>query len=104
MILDASAPPADASAVGHGEQGYNGRQDNVLRMHRVAEVMSSEIKYYFDDQDINDVLRNMSDIQVRRLPVVNREKRVEAGIATGSGRKTSDSVPLQKRHWMQYGL
>jgi CBS-domain-containing membrane protein len=71
---------------------------------RVAEVMSSEIKYCFDDQDVNDVLRNMSDIQVRRLPVVNREKRVEAGIATGSGRKTSDSVPVQKRHWMQYGL
>jgi CBS domain-containing protein len=42
----------------------------------VRDVMTSDLKYCFDDQDIEDVTRNMGDIQVRRLPVVNREKRL----------------------------
>ena len=42
----------------------------------IREVMSEEVKYCFDDQDAEDVLENMGDIQVRRLPVVDREKRL----------------------------
>lgn len=42
----------------------------------VREVMTSEVKYCFDDEEIDDVARNMGDIQVRRLPVVNRDKRL----------------------------
>ena len=42
----------------------------------IREVMSDEVKYCFDDQDVDDVLENMGDIQVRRLPVVDREKRL----------------------------
>ena len=43
---------------------------------KVREVMTSDIKYCFDDQSIDEVTRNMGDLQVRRLPVVNREKRL----------------------------
>jgi CBS domain-containing protein len=42
----------------------------------VRDVMSSEVRYCFDDDDPDDVLENMSDIQVRRMPVVNRDKRL----------------------------
>ena len=42
----------------------------------VREVMSSEIRYCFDDQDLDDIAANMGHIQVRRLPVVNRDKRL----------------------------
>lgn len=42
----------------------------------VGETMSSEVKYCYDDEDLDDVCENMSDLQVRRLPVVNREKRL----------------------------
>jgi CBS domain-containing protein len=42
----------------------------------IRDVMSSEVKYCFEDDDADDVLENMSDIQVRRLPVVDREKRL----------------------------
>lgn len=42
----------------------------------VGETMSSEIKYCYDDEDLDDVCENMSDLQVRRLPVVNRGKRL----------------------------
>ncbi len=43
---------------------------------RVRDVMTSDVKYCFEDDDIDDVTRNMGDNQVRRLPVVNREKRL----------------------------
>lgn len=49
----------------------------------VSEVMSSEVKYVFDDQDVDEVSRNMAAIQVRRLPVVNRDKRLVGIISLG---------------------
>lgn len=45
--------------------------------------MTEEVKYCFDDQEIEEVTRNMSDIQVRRLPVVNREKRLVGILSLG---------------------
>ncbi len=35
---------------------------------------SSNVKYCFEDEAIEDVARNMGDIQVRRLPVLSRDK------------------------------
>jgi CBS domain-containing protein len=49
-----------------------GRGPDVL----VKEVMTTEVLYTFDDADVVDVLRNMGDVKVRRLPVVNRDKRL----------------------------
>src|ERR1700752_3255937 len=42
----------------------------------VRDVMSPELKYCFEDDDIDHVARNMGDIQLRRLPVMSREKRL----------------------------
>lgn len=42
----------------------------------VGEVMSHEVLYCRDDDDIADVCENMSDLQIRRLPVVNADKRL----------------------------
>ena len=42
----------------------------------VREVMSQEVLYCYDDQDLPAVAKNMAEQQVRRLPVVNREKRL----------------------------
>jgi CBS domain-containing protein len=50
---------------------------------RVGDVMNSEVKYCFDDQEIDEVLRNMGELQVRRLPVLNREKRLVGIISIG---------------------
>ena len=47
----------------------------------VSEAMSSEVRYCFEDEDTDHVARNMGDLQVRRLPVMNREKRL-VGIVT----------------------
>ena len=42
----------------------------------VREVMSGELKYCFEDEELERVAKNMGDIQVRRLPVMNRDKRL----------------------------
>lgn len=49
----------------------------------VREVMSKEVKYCFEDDDTEQVARNMSDQQLRRLPVVSREKRLVGILALG---------------------
>jgi CBS domain-containing protein len=42
----------------------------------ISEIMSREVLYCFEDQALDDVARNMGQVQVRRLPVVNRDKRL----------------------------
>lgn len=42
----------------------------------VRDVMTTDVKYCFDDDDIEDVLENLGEIQLRRLPVVNHDKRL----------------------------
>ena len=45
--------------------------------------MSEHVHYCFDDEDIDDVAQNMGDIRVRRLPVVNRDKRLVGILSLG---------------------
>ena len=47
----------------------------------IHEVMSNDVRYCFEDESIEHVARNMGAIQVRRLPVLNRSKRL-VGIVT----------------------
>ncbi|MCY1265849.1 Hypoxic response protein 1 [compost metagenome] len=42
----------------------------------VSEVMSEEICYCHDDEEIDHVAKNMAQLEKRRLPVVNRDKRL----------------------------
>ena len=56
----------------------------------VRDVMSQEIKYCYEDEKIDHVAHNMSEIQIRRLPVMNRQKELVgiislADIATKRG-------------------
>lgn len=56
--------------------------------------MNAEILYCFDDQQINEVARNMSDVKVRRLPVMNRQKRLVGTLSLGNmARKANGSDP-----------
>lgn len=50
----------------------------------VRQVMSSNIRYCFDDEEVEHVARNMADIQMRRLPVLNREKRLVGVVSLGN--------------------
>jgi len=50
---------------------------------QVRDVMTSQIKYCYDDQAVDSICQNMSDIKVRRLPVVNRDKRLVGVVSLG---------------------
>ena len=49
----------------------------------VREVMSQEVLYCFNDQELEEVARNMADIKVRRLPVLNRSKHLVGIVSLG---------------------
>ena len=49
----------------------------------VRDVMTSDVKYVYDDESIEDAARNMESLQVRRLPVLNREKRLVGIVSLG---------------------
>ena len=50
----------------------------------VRDVMSTEkVLYCYDDEDLDHVAKNMGDEQVRRLPVVNRDKRLVGIVSLG---------------------
>jgi CBS domain-containing protein len=50
---------------------------------KVRDVMTKDVKYCFEDQEIEEVTRSMADIQVRRLPVLNRDKRLVGILSLG---------------------
>lgn len=50
---------------------------------KVRDVMTPDIKYCFEDQEVDEIAANMADIQLRRLPVVDRDKRLVGILSLG---------------------
>lgn len=48
----------------------------------VREVMTKDLIYCFDDEDVEDVAVKMSSSQVRRMPVLSREGETLVGIVS----------------------
>jgi CBS domain-containing protein len=57
----------------------------------VRDVMSKDVKYCYEDEDLEHVAENMGDIQVRRLPVVNRDKRLVGIVSLGDIAQKEDA-------------
>jgi CBS domain-containing protein len=49
----------------------------------VREVMTADVKYCFEDEDTDQVARTMAGEQIRRVPVVNRDKRLVGILSLG---------------------
>jgi CBS domain-containing protein len=49
----------------------------------VQEGMTPEVRYIFDDEDIEEASQKMAGWQVRRLPVLNRSKRLVGIVSVG---------------------
>jgi CBS domain-containing protein len=49
----------------------------------VREIMSEHVEYCYDDEDLDRVAEGMAQVRVRRLPVVNREKRLVGILSLG---------------------
>ncbi|MEP0709051.1 MAG: CBS domain-containing protein [Parvibaculum sp.] len=43
---------------------------------KVRDVMTPDVKYCFDDQEIDEVQKNMGENRVRRMAVINHDKRL----------------------------
>jgi CBS domain-containing protein len=63
---------------------------------KIRDVMSHEVKYCFEDEDVAHVAENMAELQVRRLPVMNRDKRL-VGIVSLGDLATHGSLPKTAR-------
>ena len=50
---------------------------------KVGDIMSREIRYCYEDEDVDDVLMNMGELRVRRLPVLDKAKRLVGIVALG---------------------
>lgn len=50
---------------------------------KISDIMSNDVKYCYEDEDTERVLDNMGDNQLRRLPVLNREKRLVGIVSIG---------------------
>ena len=50
---------------------------------KVRDAMSEHIRFCFEDEDTQEVSRKMSDWAVRRLPVLNRDKRLVGIVSLG---------------------
>jgi CBS domain-containing protein len=50
---------------------------------KVAEIMSKEVLYCFDTDEVEDAARNMGKARVRRLPVLNKDKQMVGIVSLG---------------------
>ena len=66
---------------------------------KVRDAMSGEVRYCFDDENPEEVARKMGSWQVRRLPVLNRDKRLVGIVSLGdlavSGAKSEGEGALE---------
>jgi CBS domain-containing protein len=49
----------------------------------VRDAMTSEVVFCFEDQDVQEAAKLMKEKQIRRLPVLNRNKRMVGIVALG---------------------
>jgi CBS domain-containing protein len=67
-------------------------------------IMSARVMYCFSDQDVEEVLSNMGDQQIRRLAVVDRDKRLVGVVSLGdlsghaSAARAANSLSDISRH------
>jgi len=50
---------------------------------KIRDAMTPGVSYCFEDEELDQVLHNMGQQKVRRLPVLNREKRLVGIVSVG---------------------
>lgn len=61
---------------------------------RVREAMSEELVYCFEDDDVTEAAALMGEKQIRRLPVVNSEKRLVGVLSIGDIARETTATEL----------
>ena len=58
----------------------------------VKDIMSAEVLYCYEDQTLEEVADNLGDVKVRRLPVMNREKRLVGILSLGDMARKGNGI------------
>lgn len=58
-------------------------QDLAPAQTRLEDVMSAEVEWVFEDQELTDVAARMQQLQIRRLPVLDRDKHLVGILSLG---------------------
>ena len=58
---------------------------------KVADVMTADVRYCFEDEDLDHVVQNMGNLQVRRLPVVDRDKKLVGVVSIADSARDHDT-------------
>ncbi|MCZ4094574.1 MULTISPECIES: CBS domain-containing protein [Sinorhizobium] len=69
-----------------------GVADGLDLQSKVGDIMTTDVKYCFEDEEVDDVARNMGDVQVRRLPVVDRDKRLVGVVSLADAAREQPAI------------
>lgn len=58
---------------------------------QIRNYMSQKVLYCYEDQTLDEVARNLGENQVRRLPVLNRQKRLVGILSLGDLTKAQEN-------------
>jgi CBS domain-containing protein len=58
---------------------------------QVRDIMTNDVVAAFEDQDVDDVALMMSDLQVRRLPVLSRDQRLVGIVSLADLARSEDA-------------
>jgi CBS domain-containing protein len=50
---------------------------------KVSDIMSEKVLYCYEDQSLDEVAQNLAENKIRRLPVLNRQKRLVGVLSLG---------------------
>ena len=64
------------------------------RLTPISEIMTQDIFYCYDDEDVERVAQQMQEREVRRMVILNREKRLVGVASLGDIAKTSGEKQL----------
>ena len=60
---------------------------------KANDVMSTNVRWCYDDQDVDDVLDEMRDSQIRRVPVMDRQHKLVGIVSLGDLAERSGEPP-----------
>jgi CBS domain-containing protein len=58
-------------------------QDCDMKTTKLADVMSTNVRCATEDQDVDEILGEMADTQIRRMPVVDAQQRLVGIVSIG---------------------
>jgi len=63
---------------------------------RVGDVMSTDVRTCFTTQTVDEVLGQMGDVQIRRVPVIDRQSQALVGIVSLGDMATKHSAGIDR--------